>query len=191
MKQALIMLTLIAALTGVLLFCNRNGNTGEPEAICSDKLYYLDAVDDSLLDTFVVGYNETNPSIRDISIIKEGKKNRIISIEPYGDSAFVLTQPQVETVHLAANNIQTDRKGLRIVIRNTDFIPDYLLIDLYYKDTWIIEKYILLNTNTDKQLFIKHADINKPVSAEYGEELICNPHLDIYEYFENTWTDSL
>jgi len=171
----------------LLLLISCHNSTSNSKIIYSDVFYYLDVVGDNSLDTIIVSNNETNKSIRDIFLIKGGKKNRIISIGPWRDSVSVVTQPPIETIYLEVNNVQSFDKGLRIVIRNTDVIPDYLFIDLYYEDTWIVEKYVLVNTNTmygKREMSIEYVNIDKPVSIEFGEDLMCNTNLDIdYRYF--------
>ena len=188
MKKTLIILSVLALLAGGCGQTTKKPSHKICEINHTDNFYYLDVIGDNSLDTIIVSNNKTNPSIRDIYWVENGKRDRIISIKPWRDSTFVLTQPPIEAIYLEANEAQTGEKGLRIILRNTDIAPDCIFIDIYYDDTWMIKRYYLLNTEPyfGIDLFIKYIDIDKPVFIECGEDLICNPKLDInYKYFIN------
>ena len=132
----------VILIVGVLVFlassCNRVERNKTDEISHSDRLYFLDVIGDSALDTIVVRNNETIPCVRDIYLMRNETRSRIISIKPWRGSEFVLTQPAVEMIYLQANAIQSQMKGLRVVIRNTDFVPDCIFIDLHYNNGWVI-----------------------------------------------------
>ena len=184
---------LVAAVMIVAIGCGGSGESRNKqedltkEAEYSATFYYFDVVGDSKLDTIIVSHNETRPYIRDIFLIKNGKKERIISIEPRLGSEFVLLQPSVDMIYLQANSIQTDKKGLRIISRNTDVIPDCIFIDLFYDGIgWIVKRVHLLNTENISSsigFFIKSVDKGISVVDMFGEDLLCNPHEHIVVNF--------
>lgn len=167
--------------------CRSNDNRASGDY--PNMVYYLDVVEDNALDTLIVSNNEANPEIRDIYIVKDGVMDRIISIKPWVNVRGVLSQPPREVIFLQANE-GMGGKGLRIVIRNTDTIPDHLIIDLFYGDDgWIVERYYLLNTVIwgPIKLFIESVDIDRPIVDEFGEGLLCDPRFDIeIVHFANT-----
>ncbi|WP_073360481.1 hypothetical protein [Flavobacterium fontis] len=136
---------------------------------------YLDIIGDQKWDTITLESNINKQCMQDIFFLKNGKKERILSILPRVDCAYVLTKPKIEMIYFEANEIQSKDKGLRVMIRNTDLVPDYFFIDLFYEKEWIIKKYGVMNTNPMDSLFVKSKNINKSLTSELGNERICNP----------------
>jgi hypothetical protein len=160
-------------------------------AVYTKSRYYIDVTGNSSLDTLMICNNEINPAIRDIYLHKGEANEKIVSIRPWRDSTFVLTEPPIEIVYLEANNIQTGDRGFRVIIRNTDVAPDCMFIDIYNDDTqWVVGRYYLLNTLSDfgRDLFIKSVEIERPLKEVFGEELMCDPVDDIDAvYFGFPW----
>ena len=192
---------IILVLIIFLLFLSNCGNPRvNPEKIIGnykpanmdfpDTVYYLDVIGENTLDKLIIRHNETNPHIRDIYLAKDRIEEKIISLNSWYDKIHVLTKPSVEMIYLQANYIQTNEKGIRIVIRNTDVSPDTIFIDLFFNDTvWIVKKYFLLNTDEMSRikLFIESVDIDRPILDIFGEALVCDPKNDIIlEYFPLT-----
>jgi hypothetical protein len=156
----------------------------EHKVTYTNTTYFFDVVGDRSLDTLMVCNNESNPSVREIYLNRKGTPEKIISILPWRDSTFVLTDPQVEVIYLEANGIQTGDKGFRIVIRNTDCFPDCLFIDLYHDDNeWILQRYYLLNTEIspyyNMKPFIKCIEVDQPLADRIGYDLECDPNWDL------------
>ena len=178
-------------LIGVLLlftFCHNNnstanGVTNKGSVVgYSNTTYVYDIVGDRASDTLVLCNNETNPTLRDIYLCNGGVKERIISIRPWRDSTFVLTNPPIESVYLEATESENGITGFRIIIRNVAVAPDCMFIDLYHDDTrWVVGKYYLLNTlpNFGVDLFIKCVTVERPLIDVFGEALVCDPVGDI------------
>lgn len=151
---------------------------------CQKKLdaYYFDFLGDDKLDTLIIKDNG-KPYIQDIFLLKNNQQKKIISILPLKDSTYVMTQPKIENIYIEANDVQSQEKGIRIIVRNTDIIPDCFFIDLYYKNQWYVEYYGIINTNSSDSLYIKKEKINRSVFNEFGHERICNSKEIIRKYF--------
>lgn len=103
-----------------LISCNENN---------VNNTFYFDLTGNNSLEKITIENNKLK-YVKDIYITEEGSKKRILSIFPLVDSTFVLSNPKIENIYLEANSIQNNDKGLRIIIRNTDLIPDYYFIDI-------------------------------------------------------------
>lgn len=83
-------------------------------------------------------------------------------------------EPKIESVELQANGIQSEDKGLRILIRNTDFEPDYYFLDLQYqidKNQWDILFLGVMNTGpTTDSVYIKRVTVNQTVKEFCGKD---------------------
>lgn len=161
-------------ITFLSVSCNHKNATTETD---------IDLLGDKKPEKVLVESNLNKNYIKDINIINDNKKEKIISILPMKDSTFIDSDPKIENIYLQANNIQTKEKGLRILIRNTDLIPDCLSIDLIYKKQWIIERFILSNTNPQDSLSIIEKNINKSLENEFGSERVFDPKAILQKYF--------
>jgi hypothetical protein len=156
-----------------------------------NSTFLLDVYGDAKLDTLSIEDNINKHYLQDINIYVDGKKERIISLMHLKDSSFVLTKPKIEMIYLEANNIQSDKKGLRVLIRNTDLIPDCFFIDILYKKEWIIKEYGIINTNSNDSLYIFNKEINKSLTEEFGSNHICNPKEIVQIYFNGKWNKNV
>lgn len=166
--------TLIIILILISFSCQKNSNE-----------YYIDVIGSTKLDTVFIEDNIEFNYVKDLYILENKKTKRILGILPLADSSYIMTKPRIENIYIEANNIQSNEKGIRLLIRNTDLLPDYFFIDLYHKKEWFIEYYGLINTNSMDSLYVKKVKINKTVQSEIGKEAICNPKEIIQKYFHN------
>lgn len=144
---------------------------------------FLDVFGDKKLDVLTVEDNTEKHSMKDIKILVNGRSEKICSILPIIDSTYVQGEPKVEMIYLEANSVQTNEKGLRVIVRNTDLIPDYFFIDLFYEKEWRVERYGIINTNIQDSLYIISKMVNKSVDHEFGTERICDPKMIRQQYF--------
>jgi hypothetical protein len=143
--------------------------------------YYFDFTGDLNLDTLVIK-DSTKSYIKNLYILKNRELKKIVSFLPMGDSSHVSTKPQIENIYIEANQIQSKEKGIRVIIRNTDLIPDIFFIDIYHKDKWYVEYYGIMNTNSSDSLYIKKVKINRSFIKEFDKGMICNPKEIIQKY---------
>lgn len=136
-------------------------------------MYSFDIVNNSEKEVLIVKQNEKNHIIKDIYLNEVREQDRICSILPTSNKEYVTTYPEVESIYLEANHVQTNRKGFRIIIRNTDVCPDIQYLDLSYKSSWIIESYGIINTCEDEknEKYICAKQINKSIISLSGESL--------------------
>jgi hypothetical protein len=92
------------------------------------KIECFDIIGNSCLDTLQIAEDieKTN-----IFIIKNNKKKLLLKLYPLINNEFKTTNPTIENVYLESNNIQTEEKSLRVIVRNTDIQPDYYFIDVF------------------------------------------------------------
>ena len=138
--------------------------------------YSLDVINDSKKEILIVQQNKKDHSKKDIFLNEVSEQNRICSILPTYKKEYVTTYPEIENVYLEANNIQTEKKGFRIIIRNTDICPDIQYLDLSYKASWTIERFGIINTCEDNnaEKYICSENINKSIKNLFGENLEIN-----------------
>ena len=134
------------------------------------KYFYLDVLGDSHIDTLLIRNNYSDNSYVDIVLLQHDKEDKIVTLKPRLESLkeYITTNPQIEIVRLESNYTQSDDKELRIIIRNTDIIPDYIFIDLKYDNQWVVKRYYVCNSNTEKQVFLAVINIDRPLVDEFG-----------------------
>lgn len=160
--------------------CSINNASNSFDDYTKSDSFYIDALGDSKVDTLIVRQNKHENKISEINTLMNGVEQRIISILPrLYNGEEVLAYPQIETISLSTNFTQSEDKELRITIRNTDLIPDYLFIDLKFDKIWIVKRYYLCNTNKDTEIFIRCINIEKPLHQEWGKELIVDQNYII------------
>ena len=138
---------------------------------CEKEYFYLDVVGDSHIDTLFIKKRASNDSYIDIFLFQCNKEENILTVKPRlaSQEEYVTTNPQIETIRLESNYTQSDDKELRIIIRNTDMMPDYIFVDLKYDSQWIVKRYYVCNSNIDETVFISVIHIDKPLSEELGK----------------------
>ncbi len=169
---------IIFALLFLLVACNNKIKNDIKES----NIIMLDVWKSPTLDTLTFQLNPEDGTTT-ISIIENNKPIEIISVLPLFNKDFKLVEPKIESVELQANGIQTEEKGLRVLIRNTDFEPDYYFLDLHYKldkNQWSIQFWGVINTapSTDS-IYIKRVAINQTVKEFCGNEKKCNLYKTI------------
>ena len=144
-----------------------------------ENLLILDVLGDSKMDTLIVN---TNKSIKEILLIKKGKTQEIIKLYPLVNEKFVITKPPIENIYLEANYIQTDKKSLRIKVRNTDLQPDYYFIDLSLneKENYITSFGLI---NSVDSVYIKIKKVNYKLKSVLDK----NKGLNILQFFKNNF----
>lgn len=121
------------------------------------KMEIFDIIGNSEIDTILLS---NRVEVTDIHILKEGKKEKIIGILPLFNPEYKTTFPTIENIYLEANFVQTEKKGLRIKIRNTDFSPDTYFVDIVnINNNWVIHSIGTMETQNSDNLFICKWDI--------------------------------
>ena len=125
------------------------------------NLVIMDVIGNSKMDTLQV---KTNKSTFEILLIIKGKTLEIIKLYPLISEKFVLTKPPIENVYLEANYIQTDKKNLRIKVRNTDLQPDSYFIDisLNEKENYVTSFGLI---NSIDSVYIKSKNVKYKLSS--------------------------
>lgn len=97
------------------------------------EINYLDVVGDSAMDTLILGPFDGKAT--SLNLLEKGVPRNILMIEPrfLGMPEYVSTSPPIERIYLEANNVQSDEKSLRLIIRNTDMVPEYCFFDIYFE----------------------------------------------------------
>ncbi len=124
----------------------------------NENLLIADIVGDKRLDSVVTFEDNEGTSV---CLRQNNRDTEIIKITPLIDSTFNSAKTKIENVFLMPNAVQTDEKGLRVMVRNTDLSPDCCFIDLKFKQKWVIE-YVGIINSIDS-VFIKRVQINLPV----------------------------
>lgn len=164
---------IVFALFFLLVACNNKIKNDIKES----NIIMLDVWKSPTLDTLTFQLNPEDGTTT-ISIIENNKPIEIISVLPLFNKDFKLVEPKIESVELQANGIQSEDKGLRVLIRNTDLEPDCYFLDLQYqlyKNQWIILFLGVMNTapSTDS-IYIKRVAINQTVKEFCGNNTSCN-----------------
>lgn len=134
------------------------------------EYFYLDVAGDSRTDTLFIK-KASNDSYREIFLFQSGKEENILTVKPRlaSQKKYVTTNPRIEIIRLESNYTQSDDKELRIIIRNTDMMPDYIFVDLKYDRQWIVKRYYMCNSNSDQAVSISVIQIDRPLCEEFGE----------------------
>lgn len=141
------------------------------------KVFSLDILEDINPDIIEVCTTNNSTQIK-------LPNNSIFKIAPRMDMDYLTLKPSVENIYIEPNNIQLKEKGIRIKVRNTDMIPDYIFLDATYKQNkWFVERYGVINSNVSEDIYIKLIEINKPFIEEFGNEFVWNPSHVFLQYF--------
>lgn len=136
----------------ILISCNKKASIVKKQ----DKIECFDIISDSDLDTLQIT-QESEKSI--IYLLKSNQKKLLIKLYPLLNNEFKTTNPTIENVYLETNNVQTEEKSLRVIVRNTDIQPDYYFIDIFLncKEPNI---YNIGFMNSTDSVFIKTKKVN-------------------------------
>ena len=161
---------IILLLAAVCISCNHrrmNGIAADTPNLLAGELYLIDVSGDSAPDSILVERDTNEPYISHISLQCRGIKERIISIVPSAKGEFVMTDPPIESLRLEANAVQSAERGIRIISRNTDYVPDYVFIDLRYKnDRWHLQGCYIVNSVVEEGLQMKYVAMDEPLDAD-------------------------
>lgn len=163
-RKILLLILILSSLSFTSLKLEKNKN----------DCFYLDVIGDSRVDTLFLKSSYLDKSNVDIVLLQNGIENKVLTIKPrlHSLGEYVTTIPQIEVIRLESNYTQSDDKELRIIIRNTDIMPDYIFIDLSYDNQWVVKRYYVCNSNIDKPVFISVIKINRPLDDELGKDKI-------------------
>ncbi len=144
-----------------------------------NKIVYFDVIGNNDLDTIQINEELENT---DIFIIKNKNKKLLLKLYPLMNKDYKTTNPAVENVYLEMNNIQTNEKSLRVIVRNTDIQPDYYFIDIFLncKEPNI---YNLGLMNSTDSVFIK----TKKVNYFLKDVLDANNGINIKEFIKRNF----
>lgn len=171
---------IVFALLFLLAACNNRIKNDIKEV----PVFLLDIWKSATLDTLTLQLNPEDGTTT-ISIIENNKPIEIFSVMPLFNKDFKLVEPKIENLELQANGVQTEDKGLRVLIRNTDFEPDYYFLDIQYqsnKHQWIVLFLGIINsTPSTDSVYIKRIAINQAVNEFCSSNLNCNISSKISE----------
>lgn len=177
----LVFFIIVFALLFQLVACNSRIKNDIKEV----PVFLLDVWKSPTLDTLTLQLNLEDGTTA-ISIIENNKPIEIISVMPLFNKDFKLIEPKIESVELQANGIQSEDKGLRVLIRNTDFEPDYYFLDLQYlldKNQWVIIYFGVINSaSTTDNPYIKRVTVNQTVKEFCGNNASCNLTSKVAEF---------
>lgn len=167
-KRALLLVFILSLCAS----CLASGGVEKPDSKNENIYFYLDVLGDSQVDTLFLRNNYADDTYVDIVLLQCGKEEKILTVKPrlYSLRECVTTIPQIEIIRLESNYTQSDDKELRIIIRNTEIVPDYIFVDLKYESQWVVKRYYVCNSNTDESVSISVIAINRSVSSEFGKE---------------------
>lgn len=123
--------------------CHLKPSIKKNDAIISNNIY-LDVISDNKLDTLIVEPFPSSPNLKILKIKRKDVYEEICIIKLRNDS--------IANLYIEANNVNQINKGIRLMVRNTDFIPDYKYIDIEFHDKWKIKTIGHINTNPDSKL---------------------------------------
>lgn len=135
----------------------------------SHPLFFADVDGDSKLDSLQLVQDS---GFINVYRLNASKRIKIIGIAPLIDEKYRTTIPQVEVAHLEGNYVQTNKASLRVLFRNTDLTPDYVFVDLAYKNEWIMAS--IGRMATQDTLHIDKIHIGEPVKKICNEKLNCS-----------------
>ena len=161
----------------VLFYSCKRDDSSNFQKSNTHKNYFYDIIGNTEIDTINMCYINDTMEIR-------LPKNTIIRVLPRINSDYLKLQPPIENIYIEPNNIQSNDKGIRVKIRNTDLIPDYIFMDLTYSNnTWNVEQFGIINTNSYRDPYIMIEKINRPIDIELNSGKIFNPNYTIMQYF--------
>ena len=156
-------------------------NNVQKSNIC--KNYFYDIIGNTEIDTIKMCHIDDAIEIR-------LPKNAVIKVLPRINSDYLKLSPPIENIYIEPNNIQNNDKGIRIKIRNTDLIPDIIFMDLTYSNnTWNVEQFGIINTNSNRNPYIMIEKINRPINIELNSGKIFNPKYTFMKYFTRKLTN--
>ena len=161
----------------LILFIFNSCNKEKPIAKKHHKIECFDIIGNSGLDTLQIAEDIEKTYI---FILKNNEKKLLLKLYPLINNEFKTTNPTIENVYLEANNIQTNEKSLRVIVRNTDIQPDYYFIDVFLN----CDKPKINNLgfmNSIDSVYIK----NKKVNYFLKDVLDVNNGLNIREFTKN------
>ena len=125
----------------------------------SRQTFYFDIIGNTDLDKIELSYLDKG---RTKVTLPDGT---ILILLPRLDATYLNTEPRAENIYLEANDVQSSAKGLRIKIRNTDLIPDYVYFDIRFKNKyWYLINYGIINTIVEESVFIKNKEVKKKLN---------------------------
>ena len=134
-------------------------NTGDNKIDMSSQILYFDLIGNTDLDKIELSYLDKG---RTKVTLPDGT---ILILLPRLDANYLNTEPRAENIYLEANDVQSSTKGLRIKIRNTDLIPDYVYFDIRFKNKyWYLINYGIINTIVEESVFIKNKEVKKKLN---------------------------
>lgn len=121
-----------------------------------------------------------------LEIFEKNNHNPLLKFKIYpliADSNFRNKSPKIENIYIEGNSIQTNDKGFRIKIRNTDLKPDSFFIDIKFNKFWKVETYGIENTNfvdeNDNNSYLITKKVNKNLdSVLIGNSLYPNKLIE-------------
>lgn len=158
------MIRFLHVLLVILLFSCSSKND---ELKMEDK-FYFDVYGNSQLEEITISYlkkyYELNVYDKNNKSLLKFKIYPLIADENYRNKI-----PKIENIYIEGNSIQSNDKGFRIKIRNTDLRPDSFFVDISYDKFWKINTYGIENTTfsdiNDNNSYLITKRVNKNIHS--------------------------
>jgi len=135
--QSLLPLIFITAIS-----CTSHSNKVKATLPTSARTFFLDIVKDNQLDTLVIESFKNRNDLKIIKLKNENKYNNICIVKLRDDKSVLILENQ----HIGKI------KQLRLIDKNTSFIPDYYYLNIKFDKIWQAEDLGFMNTNPNGKL---------------------------------------